>query len=137
MNNYREINVWKKSRFLLSVVYKATDTIPEKALDRLKDQIRNNCIEHMANLTKGLNHKRNEKEQQQFSEFFTNPLNSLMKLKNQFHKANNLKLIDSSYYQSINKQITEIIHIITILIQVQNIENDCMLPISEYAIGGE
>lgn len=116
MKNYRELIVWKKSRCLLSAVYKVTQLFPKGESYGLKSKIQNSCIEILSNITKGFSGKnRNE-----LICFLKYSMGSASKLDNYFKRAHDLRLLNNPEYMHLTKEINEIMCMLVSLIQKPN-----------------
>jgi four helix bundle protein len=104
MKNFRELNVWKKSRYLLTDVFKVTEMFPMNSETKLKSQMQNSCVDILANITKGFSSDKND----DLPQFLEISIGSVNKLEHHFQKAYDLRFLDNSDYRHLIKETNEI-----------------------------
>ena len=104
MNDFRELNVWKKSRCLLLLVYKITEIFPNNKFPGLTNQLRNSCVDILANITRAFSVKKYE----EITRFLQSSIGSVKKLELQIRKAYDHHFINNLDYGYLNHKTKEI-----------------------------
>jgi len=113
MQDFRELKVWKKSRFLLLEVFEILETFPKHDFIGLTCQIRNSCIAIPANIARGFSRK----EQDELVHFFQISMASVNKLENYLRRAYHLRLMNNSNYQHLKRETAEIMSLLGAWVQ--------------------
>lgn len=116
MKDFREMKVWKKSRFLLFEVFKISEAFPKHEFYGLTNQIRNSCIAIPANIVRGFCRGENN----ELVHFFQISMNSVNRLENHLRRAHELCLLNNSEYQQLKRETTEIMCMLGSFIQTLN-----------------
>lgn len=104
MQDFRKLNVWKKSHLLTLAVYKATESFPKNEVYGLVSQIRRACASVPANIAEGC--CRNSDPE--FKHFLTIALGSASELEYHLLLANDLNFFDKELYNSLNVKVNEV-----------------------------
>ena len=87
--DYKSLEVWKESRKLVSLVYKATSNFPDSEKFGLTNQIRRASISIPSNIAEGIARNSNKETRQ----FFYISKGSLFEVETQLYLAYDLKYI--------------------------------------------
>jgi len=104
MNNYRELNIWKKSRKLVKEIYLLTNLFPSNERFGLVDQLRRAAISIPSNIAEGTG--RNTKPQT--IHFMNISFGSLCEVETQIILSSDLNFITEPVSQKILTEIEEI-----------------------------
>ncbi|MGD0780650.1 MAG: four helix bundle protein [Dehalococcoidales bacterium] len=116
MQDFRKLNVWKKSHLLVVAVYGTTANFPKKEIFGLTSQVRRACISIPANIAEGCG--RGGKAE--FAHFLRIAFGSASELEYHLLLANELTYLNPDDYDILNKQVSEIKKMLTALIQKVN-----------------
>lgn len=89
---HKELDVWKKSMDLVTVVYEITAKFPKEEIYCLTNQIRRSAISIPANIAEGSARK----SQKEFSQFLSIALGSLAELDTEIEIAQKLGYLNSN-----------------------------------------
>lgn len=104
MKNFRNLNVWQKSRSLNLRIYRITESFPSKERYRLTDQMCRAAISIPSNIAEGCG-RRSDLE---VAHFFTIAKGSASELECQLVLASDLRYLDESEFQDIQRHVEEI-----------------------------
>ena len=104
MHNFRELNVWKKSRILAKEVYLLSSQFPDSEKFGLTSQIRRSAISIASNIAEGSSRKSTK----DFARFLRISLGSAFELETQLLLMKDLKFINESEVEPIIQRIQEI-----------------------------
>ena len=104
MQDYRQINVWKKSHKLALAIYKLTEAFPSSEKYGLISQVRRSAYSIPMNIAEG----RSKNSEKEFARFLDIALGSAGELDYQLLLAKDLGLIDSNCYSEYYSELTEI-----------------------------
>ncbi|MCA1716112.1 MAG: four helix bundle protein [Actinobacteria bacterium] len=113
MRDFRELKVWEKGHRLTLAVYKATARFPRDELYGLTSQIRRSCASIPANIAEGCGRG----EDAELARFLRIAMGSASELEYHLLLAHDLNLLDTSDYESLTKEVTEIKRMLTSFIQ--------------------
>ena len=91
IKNHKDLEVWKKSMDLVSNIYKITESIPNKELYGLTNQLRRAAVSIPSNIAEGA--ARNSKKE--FIQFLYISLGSLSELETQIIIASRLEYLNN------------------------------------------
>jgi len=91
IKNHKDLEVWKKSMYLVSNIYKITESFPNKELYGLTNQIRRAAVSIPSNIAEGA--ARNSKKE--FIQFLYISLGSLSELETQIIIASRLEYLNN------------------------------------------
>lgn len=104
MNNFRELNVWKKSMDLVTEIYKITRSFPKEEQYGLTNQIRRCAISIPSNIAEGAGRNGNK----EFSHFLSIALGSGFELETQLIIGKRLDFMESQIFETIESELIEI-----------------------------
>jgi len=104
MNNFKELNVWKKSMELVIEIYQLTDNFPSKEQFGLISQMRRAAISIPSNIAEGAG-RMSSKE---FEHFLSISLGSCFELETQIIISHDLNFIQNDLSSEIEQKINEI-----------------------------
>ena len=104
MKTHKDLEVWKKSISLVTILYKLTKSFPKDELYGLIQQIRRSAVSVPSNIAEGA--ARNHKTE--YIQFLYIALGSLSELETQCLISKNLEYVNDQNYNSINDAIQEI-----------------------------
>ena len=104
MKTHKDLEVWKKSISLVTILYKLTKSFPKDELYGLIQQIRRSAVSVPSNIAEGA--ARNHKTE--YIQFLYIALGSLSELETQCLIRKNLEYVNDQNYNSINDAIQEI-----------------------------
>jgi four helix bundle protein len=104
MNNYRNLNVWKKAIELTTIVYSAVADFPNEEKYGIISQIKRSVVSIPSNIAEGAG--RNSKKE--FNYFLGIANGSSYELQTLIILSNNLKMIDQEKTENILSNIDEI-----------------------------
>ena len=113
VNNFRELDVWKKAVELATRIYKLTDDYPKQEMYGLTSQIRRCTVSISSNIAEGAGRRsRNE-----FRQFLNIAMGSCYELETQLTISKNLDYIRVNNYDELIDLLTEIQKMIYALIK--------------------
>ena len=101
---HKELDVWKKSVSLVTLIYEMTKGFPKDELYGLTNQIRRSAVSIPSNIAEGSARKGNK----EFAQFLYIGLGSLSELETQLIIATNLKYISSEKSEIIMNDLNDI-----------------------------
>lgn len=113
MNNFRELNVWKKAVDLATKIYKITEEYPKEEIYGLTSQTRRCTVSISSNIAEGAG-RRSRKEFRQFLDIATG---SCYELETQLIISQNLSYIDNDSFETILESLVEIQKMIYALVK--------------------
>ena len=113
MKTHKDLDVWKKSVEMVTLIYKLTRNFPKDELYGLTNQMRRAAVSVPSNIAEGAGRNSN-KELLQFLYYATG---SLSELETQLIIAYNLKYIDNEQKQDIEIVLSNIFRMLSKLIQ--------------------
>ena len=113
MNNYKELDVWKRSIKLAVNIYKLTSTLPTEEKFGLVSQLRRCAVSVPSNIAEGSGRKTNK----EFSQFLSIAYGSLCELDTQVIISLELGYLKTTDVQDIEKEVGELQKMIFALIQ--------------------
>jgi four helix bundle protein len=113
MQDYRKLNVWKKSHLLAKAIYKATDGFPKAETFGLTSQIRRACVSIPANIAEGCG-RGGGAELGRFLQIASGSASELEYLILLTHELNYLQLEDG---KNLNSQVNEVKRMLSVLLK--------------------
>ncbi|WP_291783858.1 four helix bundle protein [Cecembia sp.] len=104
MNNYKELDVWKRSIKLAVSIYQHTSTFPMEEKFGLISQLRRCVVSVPSNIAEGSGRKTNK----EFSQFLSIAYGSLCELDTQITISIELGFLKKSELEEIEKEIGEL-----------------------------
>lgn len=104
MHNYRELDVWKKSRILVKEVYKMTSKFPKEEQFGLRSQMRRCAVSIPSNIAEGAG-RTTDKD---FANFLSISLGSSYELETQLLLSMDLEFISKQNCESLVNSTIEI-----------------------------
>jgi four helix bundle protein len=108
MRTYTNMNIWIRSVEFVSDIYKCTKSLPFDEKYGLSSQIKRSAVSIPSNIAEGC--RGSDKE---FRQFLTIALGSGFELKTQLTILKNLKLIEVQTFMSLDKELEEILKMIS------------------------
>jgi four helix bundle protein len=103
-HNFKNLEIWKKSRALVKEVYHLTNDFPSEEKFGLTLQIRRSSISVPSNIAEGCGRGTDK----QLIQFLNISIGSLCELETQIHLANDLEFIDNQVNNKIIQEIAEV-----------------------------
>jgi four helix bundle protein len=113
LQDFRNINVWKKSHLLTKLIYQITSTFPKEEQFGLTSQIRRACVSIPSNIVEGCGREGNV----EFCRFLQIAMGSLYELEYQILLARDLSFLEEEVFIQLNGDITEIRKMMVSLMQ--------------------
>ncbi len=113
MQDYKNITAWQKAHSLAISIYQVTAKFPNHELYGLTSQIRNASVSIPANIAEGCGRNGDA----EFSRFLHFSLGSANEVEYYLLLAHDLKLLNDSDFERLNKQIDEIRRMLIVLIK--------------------
>ena len=104
IKTHKDLDVWKKSVSLVTLIYEITKGFPKDELYGLTNQIRRSAVSIPSNIAEGSARKGNK----EFAQFLYIGLGSLSELETQLIIATNLKYISSEKSELIMNDLNDI-----------------------------
>lgn len=104
MQTHKDLNVWKESMDLVTVIYEKTKSFPKDELFSLTSQIRRCAISIPSNIAEGAARESNK----EFIRFLFIAQGSISELDTQLIIATNLKLLSNEDHSQISEKLIEI-----------------------------
>lgn len=108
MENYRECNLWKKSRSLLFYICRITDQFPAEEKQRIGNQLQNYCIQNLSNIIKCCYQGRNRK-----GKLLENSICAMNSLEKCLQRALGLHILNENEFHYLSQEMSEIRMLIT------------------------
>lgn len=109
MHHYKELNVWKKSRELCSLIYKITKDFPETEKFGLTSQLRRASVSIPSNIAEGAARK----SKKEFSRFLEISMGSAYEVETQILIATDLNFISEVDSEQLTQSIVSIIKMLS------------------------
>jgi len=103
MKEYKDCNLWEKSRILLFSVYSITENFSAMEKKCIGDQLQNYCIENLTNIVKCGSHRRNRN-----ADLLKNSICVMNKFEQCLQQACGLRMLNTNDYQYLNQELAEI-----------------------------
>jgi four helix bundle protein len=113
MQDFKNLDVWKKAHQLTMAVYKASVVFPQDELYGLTSQIRRAASSIPANIAEGCGRKGNA----ELSRYLQIAFGSASELEYHLILSHDLELLSDSMYQDLNDQVDEVKKMLTGLIR--------------------
>ena len=104
MNNFRELNVWKKAMNLVTQIYKFTKFFPKEEQFGLTNQIRRCAVSIPSNIAEGAGRDSSK----DFNRFLSISLGSSFELETQLIISKELEYFNNENFRNIEKELIEI-----------------------------
>ncbi|MGD0755388.1 MAG: four helix bundle protein [Bacteroidales bacterium] len=104
MKTHKDLNVWKESILLVTLIYEKTNSFPKDELFGLTSQIRRSAISIPSNISEGAARESNK----EFIRFLFIAQGSVSELDTQLLIANNLNFLTNTDYAQIDERIISI-----------------------------
>lgn len=104
MKSHKDLEVWKRSVELVTIIYTITKSFPQNEVYGLTNQIRRAAVSIPSNIAEGAARK-NQKE---FKQFLYISLGSLSELETQLIISYNLSYLQQIQFNSIEEELSEI-----------------------------
>ena len=104
IKTHKDLDVWKKSVSLVTLIYEMTKGFPKDELYGLTNQIRRSAVSIPSNIAEGSARKGNK----EFAQFLYIGLGSLSELETQLIISSNLKYISSERCEQIMNDLNDI-----------------------------
>jgi four helix bundle protein len=104
MKTHKDLNVWKESVLLVTLIYDKTKSFPKDELFGLTSQIRRSSVSIPSNISEGAARESNK----EYLRFLYIAQGSLSELDTQLLIANNLNFLINSDYAQIDERIISI-----------------------------
>lgn len=118
IKNFRELDIWKKSRLLLLLVFKAVEIESEIAVNDSINEMKVNSVAILHNLYKGFSAKNND----DLNKYLCQALDSISHFKMLLKSSNSSNMITGEIHSKIIRLATEIKYGIYLIINnsIQN-----------------
>lgn len=104
MHNYKELNVWKKSVDLATMVYQRTSSFPSGKKFGLTSQIRRSAVSISSNIAEGSGRSTNK----DFNNFLGYSYGSACELETQLIIANKIGFLAGVQFEELNNELQSI-----------------------------
>lgn len=101
MKDYKELDLWKEARKLVSDVYRLTSDLPSDEKFGLKSQLQRAAVSVPSNIAEGFGRSTSSDTQR----FLIIARGSLFELETQLYLCSDLKLISDTELQNVNGQV--------------------------------
>jgi len=101
---HKDLDVWKKSILLVTLIYDVTKGFPNEEMYGLTNQIRRSAVSVPSNIAEGSARKGNK----EYVQFLYIGLGSLTELETQLIIARNLKFLSDNDFDRISEHLKEI-----------------------------
>jgi four helix bundle protein len=109
MHRFKELSIWKRSRFFCSQIYEVTSTFSESEKFGLTNQLRRASVSIPSNIAEGSS-RNSDKD---FVRFLRIALGSAYEIETQLLIAYDLKFISKESLQKLTQELEEIIKMIS------------------------
>ena len=113
MQDFRNLDVWKRSHDLTLAVYRATKSFPDDERFGLTSQLRRGSSSIAANLAEGCGRGSDA----DFGRFVQNAMGSASEVEYEFLLAKDLNYLSTDLYTSLNDEVTGIKRMLTSLLR--------------------
>lgn len=100
IKSFTDLDTWKEGHKLVLMIYKVTDTFPEKEKFSLTNQMRRCAVSFTSNVAEGFSRNTNKDKYQ----FYSMAQGSLTELQNQLLVARDIKYLTNKDFQEIAEQ---------------------------------
>ena len=104
MNNFRELRVWQKSIDLVTDIYNALSSYPERERFNLVSQVQRSAVSISSNIAEGCGRHSNPA----FKQFLSVSLGSAYELETQLIISNKLNFLKEDSFNSLQSKLVEI-----------------------------
>jgi four helix bundle protein len=119
MKTHRDLNVWKESIGLVTLIYEKTKSFPEDELFSLTSQIKRSAISIPSNISEGAARESNK----EFLRFLFIAKGSISELDTQLLITNNLKFLSKEDYFQISEKLAAIRKMLAGLIKFRKVKS--------------
>ncbi len=119
IKNFTDLNAWKEAHKLVLMIYKLTDSFPQKEVLSLTSQMRRAAVSVSSNIAEGFSRKTNKDKAQ----FYTMSQGSLTELQNQLIISRDVKYIDNKTFMQTAEQTVTVNKLINGLKRIVKIQN--------------
>lgn len=116
MQTHKDLIVWQKSIDFVIEVYTMTNSFPKEEIYGLTSQIRRAAVSISSNIAEGYG-RNSDKE---LIRFLFVSLGSASEIETQLHISQRLKFLDIESFEKLNRDILEIIRMLSALIKSKN-----------------
>lgn len=109
LRDFRELQVWQKSRHLMLAIFNATETFAEESSYELASLIRHDCLAIAANIAKGYDKLTNAV----ISDFFEIAMSAANDLQYHLLAAQSRGLLNGPSYQQLAHELTAVKRMLT------------------------
>jgi four helix bundle protein len=109
MHQFKELEIWKRSRLFCSQIYTITSKFPNDEKFGLTNQLRKASVSIPSNITEGSSRNSNK----DFSRFLEIAIGSAYEVETQILISNDLGFIDNDNLKRLNTELNEIIKMIS------------------------
>lgn len=109
MHQFKELEIWKRSRLFCSKIYKITSNFPDSERFGLTNQLRRVCVSIPSNIAEGSSRSSNK----DFSRFLEIAIGSAYEIETQLLIAFDLGFINTNEIEIVSKELNEIIRMIS------------------------
>jgi four helix bundle protein len=113
MKTHKDLNVWKESILLVTLIYEKTKSFPKDELFGLTSQIRRSAISIPSNISEGAARESNK----EYLRFLYIAQGSISELDTQLIIADNLNFLSKADYIMLNEKLVSIRKMLTGLIK--------------------
>ena len=103
-NTFRDLNVWQRSRRLVSAIYLATKAFPKEEMYGLTNQLRRAAVSVPSNIAEG--HRRGTPKE--FKQFLIIARGSLAEIETQLTLSQDIEYLDEPTTTNLIKEVDEI-----------------------------
>ena len=104
MRNFRELEIWKRSFELVTVIYEHSDKLPNDERFGLKSQIRRSAVSIPSNIAEACSRRTNK----EFARFLEIAIGSAFELETQLLIANRVKMLNEQKTNTIIGELNQI-----------------------------
>lgn len=112
MKNFQNLHVWRKAHSLTLEIYKVTSVFPKQEIYGITSQMRRCAASIAANIAEGCGKRGNA----EFQRFLGIAAGSASELEYHILLAHDLKYIDQSTYEALNRNVIEVKRMLASLI---------------------
>jgi len=116
MQTHKDLILWQKSVDFVVEVYKLTNSFPKEEIYGLTSQIRRSAVSISSNIAEGYG-RHSDKE---LVRFLFISLGSASEIETQLLISQRLKFLDNESFEKLNRDILEIIRMLSALIKSKN-----------------
>lgn len=112
MKNFRDLKIWHRAHSLTLEIYKITSTFPKDQKYSLTSQLQRACISIEANIAEGCGRSSNK----DFNRFLYISMGSASEVDCLLEISKDLQMIDENKHKLLHQKITEILKMLSSLI---------------------